>query len=278
MDTAVLARNHVTILGSGTQTMLFAHGFGCSQQMWRFITPAFTDNYRLVLFDYVGSGTSQLSAYNSERYANLNGYAQDVLDICSALELTDVIFVGHSVSGMIGLLASLKAPERFSRLIMIGPSPCYINDATGYVGGFDRTDIEELLLTMEKNYIGWANFLAPVVINDPTQPALTQELGESFCSTDPLIARQFAQVTFLSDNRADLAKSMIPALILQATHDLIAPLEVGEYVHRRLRNSELVLLQASGHCPHMSAPQETIHAMKAYLQEDANQRVHGTIH
>jgi sigma-B regulation protein RsbQ len=236
--------------------------------MWRFITPAFEKDYRLILFDYVGSGSSQLSAYNSERYSNLNGYAQDVLDICTALDLTDIIFVGHSVSCMIGLLASLKSPERFSRLILIGPSPCYINDGAGYVGGFNRTDIEELLLTMEKNYIGWANFLAPVVINDPTQPELTQELSESFCSTDPLIARQFAQVTFLSDNRSDIAKSKIPALVLQCSQDLIAPLEVGTYVHQHLRDSQLILLKATGHCPHLCAPQETIQAINAYLQPD----------
>lgn len=167
---------------------------------------------------------------------------------------------------MIGLLASLKAPERFSRLILIGPSPCYINDEAGYVGGFNRSDIEELLLTMEKNYIGWANFLAPVVINDPKKPELTQEMRESFCSTDPLIARQFAQVTFLSDNRLDIAKSTIPALVLQCTQDLIAPLEVGTYVHQHLRDSQLTLLNATGHSPHLSAPQETIQAINAYLQ------------
>ncbi|GAB3800750.1 sigma factor SigB/phosphatase RsbP regulator RsbQ [Spirosoma humi] len=278
MDTAVVVRNNVTILGSGTQTMLFAHGFGCSQQMWRFITPAFEENYRIILFDYVGSGASQLGAYNTERYGNLNGYAQDILDICSGLDLADVIFVGHSVSCMAGLLASLKAPERFSRLILIGPSPCYINDGAGYTGGFERTDIEELLLTMEKNYIGWANFLAPVVMNDPAQPAMSQELTESFCSTDPIIARQFAQVTFLSDNRADLAKSSIPALIIQSTQDLIAPVEVGTYVHQQLRDSELVLLKATGHCPHMSAPEETIQAMKAYLQGTAKAIEHGVVH
>ncbi|QDK77526.1 alpha/beta hydrolase [Spirosoma sp. KCTC 42546] len=266
METSILIRNHVTIRGSGHQPMLFAHGFGCSQQMWRFITSAFETDYRLILFDYVGSGSSQLSAYNPDRYNNLNGYAQDVLDICTALDLTDIIFVGHSVSCMIGLLASLKAPERFSRLILIGPSPCYINDGAEYVGGFNRTDIEELLLTMEKNYIGWANFLAPVVINDPAQPELTQELSESFCSTDPLIARQFAQVTFLSDNRLDIAKSTVPGLVLQCTQDLIAPLEVGMYVHQHLRDSQLILLNATGHCPHLSAPQETIQAINAYLQ------------
>ncbi|RRB10432.1 alpha/beta fold hydrolase [Larkinella knui] len=270
MKTSVLARNHVTVLGKGTQPMLFAHGFGCSQQMWRFITPAFEPNYRLILFDYVGSGASQTSAYNAERYANLNGYAQDVLDICSALDLTDVIFVGHSVSCMIGLLASLKAPERFSRLILIGPSPCYLNDATGYIGGFNRQDIQELLVTMEKNYIGWANFMAPMVMNDPSQPAMTEELNQSFCSTDPVIARQFAQVTFLSDNRPDLAKSTVPALILQCSDDLIAPIEVGTYVHQHLPDSQLKLLKASGHCPHLSAPFQTILAMNEYLQESLN--------
>ncbi|GAB3335232.1 sigma factor SigB/phosphatase RsbP regulator RsbQ [Larkinella ripae] len=273
METSVLARNHVTIRGSGHQPMIFAHGFGCSQQMWRYITPAFEENYRLILFDYVGSGSSQRTAYNPERYSNLNGYAQDLLDICSALDLNDVIFVGHSVSCMIGLLASLKAPERFSRLILIGPSPCYIDDAAGYRGGFSRTDIEELLQTMDKNYIGWANFLAPVVVNDPHQPAVTEELNESFCSTDPVIARQFAQVTFLSDNRSDLVKSTVPALILQCTQDLIAPVEVGTYVHQHLRDSQLVLLNATGHCPHMSAPQETIKAMNSYLQHSFENRL-----
>lgn len=277
METSVLVRNHVTIRGTGNQPMLFAHGFGCSQQMWRFITPAFEENYRLILFDYVGSGSSQLGAYNPERYANLNGYAQDVLDICSALELHDIIFVGHSVSCMIGLLASLKAPQRFSRLVMIGPSPCYINDGAGYVGGFNRTDIEELLLTMEKNYIGWANFLAPVVINDPDQPVMTQELTESLCSTDPIIACQFARVTFLSDNRLDLAKATTPALVLQCTQDLIAPIEVGKYVHHHLRDSRLVMLNATGHCPHMSAPQETIQAMTVYLQRSPNASRNGAI-
>lgn len=266
MKTSVLTRNNVTIRGFGSQPVLFAHGFGCSQQMWRFITPAFEEDYRVISFDYVGSGASQLSAYNAERYNNLNGYAQDVLDICLELDLHDIIFVGHSVSCMIGLLASLKATERFSRLIMIGPSPCYINDGAGYVGGFDRADIEELLLTMEMNYMGWANFLAPLVINDPAQPEMTQELAQSFCSTDPVIARQFAQVTFLSDNRSDIAKSVVPTLILQCTRDLIAPPQVGAYLHQNLAESQLTLLDEAGHCPHMSAPQETIRAIKTYLR------------
>jgi sigma-B regulation protein RsbQ len=246
--------------------MLFAHGFGCSQAMWRFITPAFADTHRLILFDYVGSGSSQLSAYNPERYNNLNGYAQDVLDICAALQLRDVIFVGHSVSCMIGLLAALKEPTRFERLIMIGPSPRYLNDAPAdYVGGFERKDIDQLLQTMEKNYIGWANFLAPIIVNDPDKPEVTQELNQSFCSTDPVIARQFAQVTFLSDNRSDLAKVQTPVLVIQCSNDLIAPMEVGQYTHEHLANSQLTILNATGHCPHMSAPDETIQAIKTYL-------------
>jgi sigma-B regulation protein RsbQ len=190
MVSPVLSRNNVKVFGRGTQPMLFAHGFGCDQNMWRFVTPAFENDYRIVLFDYVGSGKSELASYDPERYATLDGYTEDVLDVCRALDLRDVIFVGHSVSGMIGLLAANRAPELFERLILIGPSPRYINDAPDYVGGFERTDIEGLLETMEKNYIGWANFLAPAIMKNPDRPELTAELEASFCSTDPVIARR----------------------------------------------------------------------------------------
>jgi sigma-B regulation protein RsbQ len=244
--------------------MLFAHGFGCDQNMWRLITPAFAPDYRVVLFDYVGSGRSDLSAYDPARYRTLDGYAQDVLDICEALDLRDVLFVGHSVSSMIGVLAANRAPERFSRLIMVGPSPRYINDV-GYIGGFERADIEGLLDLMERNYLGWASYLAPVVMKNEARPELTQELRESFCSTDPKIARRFAEATFFSDNRADLAKVRVPSLIMQCSEDAIAPAEVGSYLYRTLPNSTLQLMKATGHCPHISHPEETIVAIRNYL-------------
>lgn len=264
MNKAIIARNNVKVFGKGRQTMLFAHGFGCDQNMWRYITPAFEDDYQIVQFDYVGSGKSDLRAYNDERYANLNGYAQDILDVCDALKLKDVIFVGHSVSSMIGLLAAIKEPDYFSRMIFVGPSPCYINQ-DGYVGGFEHKDIQELLDTMEKNYIGWANFLAPAIMKNDERPELGQELTESFCSTDPKIARQFALATFMSDNRKDLHKLKKESLIMQCSDDLVAPPEVGDYLHSNLAGSTLKVLKATGHCPHMSAPEETIAVMKDYL-------------
>ena len=261
----VLVRNNVKVAGRGTQPMLFAHGFGCDQNMWRFVAPAFADDYRLVLFDYVGSGRSDLSAYDAERYATLEGYAQDVLDVCHALDLRDVVFVGHSVSAMVGVLAAGREPERFAHLIMIGPSPRYLNDLPDYAGGFERSDIEALLDTMDKNYIGWANHLGPAIMANAERPELAAELTESFCSTDPVIARRFAEATFFADNRHDLAETRVPSLILQCSEDIIAPREVGEYVHREVRGSTLRLMQATGHCPHMSAPEETIALLREYL-------------
>ncbi|HVF97265.1 MAG TPA: alpha/beta hydrolase, partial [Flavisolibacter sp.] len=214
----ILARNNVKVSGHGTQTMMFAHGFGCDQNMWRFITPVFEKHFQIVVFDYVGSGQSDVSAYNPERYAVLQGYARDVLEICEALKLKDIVFVGHSVSAMVGLLASIEQPGVFSRSVMIGPSPCYINDSD-YVGGFFRKDIDGLLDTMEKNYIGWANFLAPNIMGNKDRAYLGEELTQSFCSTDPVIARRFAEATFFSDNRADLKYNRIPTLLLQCSED-----------------------------------------------------------
>ena len=265
MAADILTRNNVHVSGHGQQPMLFAHGFGCDQNMWRFVTPAFEQDYRLVLFDYVGSGNSDLRAYNDTRYASLDGYATDVLDVCQALGLSDVIFVGHSVSSVIGMLAAIKQPHRFARLILVGPSPRYINDPPDYVGGFARSDIEGLLEMMDKNYIGWASFLAPNVMKNPGQPELADELERSFCSTDPHVARQFAQVTFLSDNRQDLVDVVTPSLILQCSDDMIAPLQVGDYLHRNLKGSTLRVMQATGHCPHMSHPKETIRLIWEYL-------------
>ncbi len=244
--------------------MLFAHGFGCDQSMWRYVAPAFEEDYQVVLFDYVGCGKSDWSAYSAERYGTLEGYARDVLDIVEAFDLRDVIFVGHSVSSVVGLLASLEAPERFERAILVGPSPCYVNDA-GYAGGFERSDIEGLLDLMDKNYIGWAAFLAPVVMKNPGSPELVQELQESFCATDPRVTREFAKATFLSDHRASMAKVRVPSLILQCTDDAIAPDAVGDWMHRALRGSDFKLMKATGHCPHMSHPAETIELMKEYL-------------
>lgn len=269
MNKSILSRNNVKVFGKGTQPMLFAHGFGCDQNMWRYITPAFEDNYKIVLFDYVGAGKSDLKAYNKERYNSLNGYADDILDICSELGLEKVIFVGHSVSSMIGVLAAIRKPEIFANVILVGPSPRYINDHN-YVGGFEKKDILDLLDTMEKNYIGWANFLAPAIMKNPETPELAAELNSSFCSTDPVIARQFAEVTFLSDNRKDLHKVKTPSLILQCSEDIIAPTQVGEYLNKNLSNSVLNVMKATGHCPHMSAPEETIKLIKEYLVMNSN--------
>ena len=257
-------RHNIHVSGAGTQPMLFAHGFGCDQNMWRFVAPEFERDYRVVLFDHVGSGRSDLSAYSRAKYSRLEGYADDVLAICSALSLERAVFVGHSVSAMIGVLAAIREPERFSSLVLIGPSPCYINQ-DGYVGGFARKDLEALLDFMDSNFLGWAGAVAPKIIGNAERPELAEELTNSFCRTDPDIAKQFAHVTFMSDNRHDLPRLRTPSLILQCSEDIIAPREVGEYVHRALPQSRLVLMRATGHCPNLSAPGETIAAMREFL-------------
>ena len=263
---AVLQRNNVTVSGSGTRAMLFAHGYGCDQNMWRFVAPAFADAYRIVLFDHVGAGRSDLRAYDRKKYSSLQRYADDVLEICAVLDIQDGVFVGHSVSAMIGVLAAIKEPSRFGRLVLIGPSPRYVNDPdAGYVGGFTREDITGLLEFQESNYLGWSNTMAPVIMGNADRPQLAEELTNSFCRTDPEIAKQFAAVTFLSDNRQDLPKLQTPALVLQCREDAIAPPAVGEYVRARLPHGELVQLEATGHCPNLSAPEETVTAIKAFL-------------
>jgi sigma-B regulation protein RsbQ len=265
MGTDVLVRNNVTVSGNPAgRPMMFAHGFGCDQNMWRFFAPGFEDRYRIVLFDYVGAGASDLAAYDPERYARLDGYAGDVIDICEALDLTDVVFVGHSVSAMVGVLAAVAAPERFGALVLIGPSPRYIDDGE-YVGGFTEADITDLLASLDSNYLGWSSAMAPVIMGNPDRPELGAELTASFCRTNPEIQKRFARVTFLSDNRADLARATVPALVLQCSDDVIAPEAVGRYVHRNLPGSQLVMLQASGHCPNLSAPEETIAAISSFL-------------
>lgn len=260
----VTRRFNVKISGRGATPMLFAHGFGCDQNMWRYVAPAFEDDYKVVLFDHIGAGGSDLSAYDAQKYATLDGYADDVLAICRALDFERVVFVGHSVSAMIGILASIKAPELFSNLILVGPSPRYINDGD-YVGGFSEPQINELLEFLDSNHMGWSEAMAPVIMGNPDRPELGQELTNSFCRTDPDIAKRFAKATFLSDNRDDLARLRTPSLILQCSEDVIAPVEVGRYVHEHLANSDLTILEATGHCPNLSAPDETIAAMKAYL-------------
>lgn len=260
----VLAAHNVRVRGKADgQPLVFAHGFGCDQRMWRLITPAFADAYRIVLFDYVGAGGAR-RPFDPKRYAELSGYADDVVAILRALDLQDVIYVGHSVSAMIGVLAAKRAPERFARTIMIGPSPRYIDDE-GYVGGFTSEDIEELLENMEANYLGWSGAITPVIMGNPDRPQLTEELNNSFCRMDPKIASTFAQATFEADNRADLPHHHIPTLVIQCQEDAIAGPEVGEYTARTLPNAKIVYLEATGHCPHLSAPEDTIRAIQSFL-------------
>jgi sigma-B regulation protein RsbQ len=249
---------------AGGQPMVFAHGYGCDQNMWRFVVPAFAGQYRTVLFDFVGAGGSDLSAYDPQRYGSLEGYAADVVDVVQALDLRDVIFVGHSVSAVIGVLAATREPDRFAALVLVAPSPRYIDDE-GYAGGFAETDIEELLASLDRNYLGWSSTMAPVIMGNADRPELGAELTASFCRTDPEVAKRFARATFLSDNRADLAGVKLPTLVLQCSDDPIAPDSVGEYVHAQIPGSKLVKLQATGHCPNLSAPDETVTAIAAFL-------------
>jgi sigma-B regulation protein RsbQ len=260
----VLTRNNVTVSGRPDgRALLFAHGFGCDQNMWRGVAPAFEADHRVVLFDLVGAGRSDTSAYDRDRYGTLQGYADDVLEICAALDLRDVVFVGHSVSATIGVLAAAAEPDRFAKLVLVAPSPSFIDDGD-YVGGFSREDIEGLLESLDSNYLGWSAAMAPVIAG-PDHPETGTELANSFCRTDPEIARHFARVTFLSDNRADLARVRTPALVLQCSNDALAPESVGRYVHEQLPSSRLVVMEATGHCPNLSAPAETVAAIRAFL-------------
>jgi sigma-B regulation protein RsbQ len=259
-----IQRNNVTIKGKGKQIMLFAHGFGCDQNMWRFITPAFEEDYKIILLDHVRAGNSDLSAYSTEKYSQLEGYAADIVNICEEMELKEVIFVGHSVSSIIGIIASLQLPGLFKSLILVCPSPSYINEGD-YVGGFTHEQITELMDSLDNNHLGWSMTMAPVIMANPEREELTKELVNSFCRTNPEIAKEFARTTFFSDKRDLLSKVNIPTLILQCSEDVIAPEEVGVYVHEKIKNSKLVLLEATGHCPNLSAPEETIAAMKAFL-------------
>ncbi|MFI4966184.1 MAG: alpha/beta fold hydrolase [Caulobacterales bacterium] len=258
------ARNNVKVRGSGARAMVFAHGFGCDQNMWRHVAPAFENAFQTVLFDNVGAGASDLSAYSPAKYASLSGYADDLVEIGSELGLRDAVFVGHSVSAMIGVLASLKAPELFARLVLVGPSPRYIDDE-GYVGGFAGAQIEELLEFLGENPTAWSQAMAPMIMGNAERPDLSEELAESFCRTDPAIAKDFARATFTSDNRADLPKISKPTLIVQCSDDIIAPAAVGEYVRQHIPGSTLTQLRATGHCPNLSAPDEVIDAIWAFV-------------
>ena len=262
----ILARNNVKVLPGNGPVLLYAHGFGCNQAMWDRVTPAFNSSHQQVLFDYVGSGQSDISAFDPNKYASLAGFAQDVLDVCDALDLkSGVIFVGHSVSCSIGLLASIARPGLFEKMVLLGPNPCFVNHPPEYVGGFEAEDLEGLLSLMDQNYIGWANYLAPVVSAQGESGPVTAELSDSFCSTDPQVAKVFARTTFFSDNRADLPKVTVPCLILQHRNDTLAPLGVGEYVHAHLAGSTLKVLDVQGHCAHMSEPSLVVDAMREFL-------------
>lgn len=261
----VLKRNHVRVIGQGEQTIMFAHGFGCDQEMWQYIAPTFAEKYRVILFDYVGSGNSDHTAYQSEKYKTLEGYKQDVLDVIEAMDLESVLFIGHSISSMIGMLAAIERPEYFEKLVMIGPSPCYLNDSDGYKGGFDESDIKELLTMMEMNFAGWASYMAPFAMDQSKDLKLTQDLENSFVSTNPRIAREFAEVTFFSDYRESVPLLKTPTLIIQCSDDSIVPIEVGNYLHSYLPNSTLQVINANGHYPHISQPVETTKMITDYL-------------
>lgn len=262
---SVVVRNNINVIGKGQQAIVFLHGFGCDQHVWRDVFPAFEDNWRVVLADHVGAGDSDLSQYDPDKYATLQGYADDLIEIVTELQLQDTVVVGHSVSAMIAVLAAVKAPALFSRLVLMGPTPCFLNDGD-YQGGFNRQAIEELLAAMDNNFFGWSAMITPLIMGNPEHPELAGELKESFCRTDPVIARQFARVTFLSDSRPVLGKLTVPSLIMQCSDDALAPLAVGEYLHDHLEKSTLAVLKATGHCPHLSGPEETVSVIKSWLQ------------
>ncbi|MET0540515.1 MAG: alpha/beta hydrolase [Variovorax sp.] len=257
-------RNNVSVSGAGPATLVFAHGFGCDQSMWRFMVPRFVDRFRIVCFDLTGSGKSDLAAYDKLKYDSLDGYADDLIEIVREFAQGPVIFIGHSVSAMIGMRADIKSPGLFAAHVMVAPSPCYVNDGD-YLGGFTRDDIDSLLETLESNYLGWSSTMAPVIMGSAGQPELSAELTNSFCRTDPDIAKQFARVTFLSDCRAELPMLQTPTLILQCTDDLIAPAAVGDYMQRTMPNAALAVIENTGHCPHMSSPTTSSVAVDEFL-------------
>ncbi len=257
----VMRRNHVRVGGTGNPQIVFAHGYGCDQTMWLDVAPAFAATNRTILFDHVGAGQSDLSAFSRSRYATLHGYARDLVEIIDSAATGPVVYVGHSVSAMIGVLAAIERPQAFALLVLLTPSPCYRNDGD-YRGGFEIEDLEQIIESMDANYLGWSRSLAPVIMGNPERPELSEKLTNSFCRTDPDIARHFGRVTFLSDHRADLPRSVVPSVILQCQTDAIAPASVGQYMQNMMPVSQLVELQATGHCPHVSHPDEVIAAIR----------------
>jgi sigma-B regulation protein RsbQ len=257
----VLNRNRVVVTGrTGAPVVVLAHGFGCDQGLWRLAAPLLAQQFGVVLFDHVGSGP--------QRYSTMAGYAEDIRQVCRAIDRGPVVLVGHSVAAMMGVLAAAAEPELFQGLVLLAPSPCFIDDpASGYRGGFSADDIDELLESLDANYLGWSGAMAPVIMGNPERPELAQELETTFCRTDPEIARAFARVTFLSDNRDDLAAVRVPTLVAQCSNDAIAPPEVGEFVHSRIPGSRLVTLTATGHCPQLAAPEETAAAITGFVRD-----------
>ena len=260
----VVKRNNVVVKGTGSQVIMFAHGFGCDQNMWRYVAPAFEENYKTILFDHVGAGGSDLSAFVPQKYEKLEGYANDIIEIATSLQLQDIIFIGHSVGALMGIIASQKSPGLFKSLILVSPSPSHINEGD-YIGGFTKPQIDELLESLDKNHLGWSMAMAPVIMGNPDKIELGQELANSFCRTDPAIAKHFARTTFLSDKRGLLSAVDIPSLILQCSDDVIAPEEVGKYMHQKMTGSRLVIMKATGHCPNLSAPEETTYEIMKFL-------------
>lgn len=271
MKTDIRTRNNVRVLGrEDGPVLLFAHGFGCDQGMWQHVLPRFTDEYKVVVFDHVGAGGSDLDAYETEKYSSLDGYVSDVLELCEDLDLQDVTFIGHSVSAMMAVAAAARRPERLARIILVAPSASYMDyPEDGYTGGFTRADLDELLVSLDTNYLVWAATMAPVIMGNPGSPALGTRLENSFCRVNPTIARQFARVAFLSDVRHLLKDVSLPTLIMQASDDLLAPDHVGVFLQERIANSTLVRMDATGHLPHVSAPGETADIISQYLQQSA---------
>ena len=263
----VTMRNNVKVVGKkNAPVLMLAHGFGCDQNMWRFILPELEYHYQIVLFDYTGSGNSLLTDYTVEKYSTLEGYAKDIIDIIDELQLKAVTIIAHSVSSTIASIASLDRPKIIKKIVMVCPSPCFLNIPPDYQGGFERSDLEELIGLMDKNYIGWANYLAPLVMGRSQSEELIGELSGSFCSTDPIVAKAFAQATFFSDHRHLLQKITCPVQILQSSSDALASISIGYYMAEKIVNSELVVIEAEGHCLHMTNYQKVTQVCLKFIK------------
>lgn len=267
---SVIEQNNVTQSGiDNGPAMIFVHGFGCDQSMWREVAPKFAEGHRVITYDLTGMGQSDLSAYDPHRYGDLRAHAEDLRGIVDALRLDEVVLVGHSVGATIALLAAIEVPEKISRLVLISPSPCFVDDAvSSYRGGFSREDLEGLIAFLDENHMGWSAQMAPTIVGQPEGAVATDELTQSFCRTDPKIAQHFARVTFLSDERKAFEHATRPSLILHCKHDALVPMEVAEWMKDRTPMVTLELLDATGHCPHMTVPHDVVAAMQTYLGKD----------